>query len=84
MIPNMRLIIFYMIDTSKTWTNIEGYKKSAVLFLIMIKEFKMICSNSMYHGDEYEHGYQQQQIRELRENESDHYEDELVMVTEDR
>ena len=44
----------------------------------------MICSNSMYHGDEYEHEYQQQQIRELKENESDHYEDELVMVTEDR
>ena len=34
----------------------------------------------MYHGDEYEHEYLQQQIRELRENESDHYEDELDMV----
>jgi hypothetical protein len=44
----------------------------------------MICSNSLYHGDEHEHEYQQRQIRELRENEADHYEYDLDMVTEDR
>lgn len=31
----------------------------------------MICSNSMYHGDEYEFEFEQQQIRESKEYEEE-------------